>query len=163
MTHTQHWRRSIADRFWEKVDRSNPDGCWEWQASTNVDHGYGQFTWDGTVMRSHRVAYTISVGPIPKGKHVMHSCDNRKCCNPAHLSVGTHQDNMRDRTQKGRHGGKPMPGELNGSAKLTAEQVIEIRRLMDTGVPGTRIARDFGIDQTSASNIFRRKSWKHMP
>lgn len=114
-------------------------------------------------MRTHRIAYLLTYGSIPKGKHILHSCDNRKCCNPAHLSVGSQKDNMQDMLKKGRHGYIAHPGEANGSAKLTDELVIEIRRLMDMGVSGTRIAKDFGIDQTSASNIFRRKSWKHLP
>lgn len=95
--------RPLADRFWPKVRKS--DGCWEWTRATTT-HGYGKFSvatavWD----RAHRVAWKLTNGPIPDGMFVCHHCDNPLCVRPDHLFLGTHGDNMRDASTKGR-----MPG-----------------------------------------------------
>lgn len=97
----------IAARFWSKVDVARPrldkDPCWEWREGLDTK-GYGQFTpvSCASPLRAHRVAYELIKGPIPSGMQVLHSCDNTRCCNPNHLRVGTHQDNMRDMTERGR-------------------------------------------------------------
>lgn len=92
-------------RFWKKVDKRGDNDCWPWTAckATRFKGTYGHFRWcEGDRRLAHRVAYELSKGPIPKGMSVCHSCDNGLCCNPAHLWVGTHQDNMRDMARKGR-------------------------------------------------------------
>ncbi len=84
-------------------------GCWEWMLQKDRG-GYGRMKIQmGSRDRfrftsAHRYAYEIFVGPIPEQMHVLHRCDNRSCCNPAHLFIGTHQDNMRDMHAKGRNG-----------------------------------------------------------
>lgn len=92
----------VADRFWCKVRKS--DGCWEWTGSIG-SHGYGQIMDRGTPLTVHRVSYLLAHGEdsIADGLYVMHRCDNKKCVNPDHLSLGTHADNMADMTSKGRH------------------------------------------------------------
>lgn len=75
-------------------------GCWEWTGWRA--HGYGYFFHEGKDQRAHRVSYELFVGSIPDGLVVMHSCDNRPCVNPDHLSVGTQADNVRDMVAKGR-------------------------------------------------------------
>ena len=91
-------------RFWSKV--SLPDAprnenlCWNWKGSTAK--GYGQIKIRGDVLRCHRVAYEIENGPITDEQHVLHSCDNPLCVNPRHLRLGTHQDNMTDKKERGR-------------------------------------------------------------
>lgn len=78
-----------------------PDGCIVWTRS--VDRwGYGRITANGKQVGTHRVAYEIAYGPIPDGLLVRHSCDNPPCCNPAHLLLGTVQDNADDRVARGR-------------------------------------------------------------
>lgn len=89
---------SIARRFWQNVARS--DGCWEWTGLLNT-HGYGRF-WPGHHMVAHRYSWLLHHGHIPDGRVVMHSCDNRKCVSPYHLSLGTQRDNLLDAKRKGR-------------------------------------------------------------
>lgn len=94
--------------FWDRVDSSaGPNACWPWTGAINKG-GYGSYGADGNSARTaSRVAYELTNGPIPigPGYHgfvVMHSCDNRPCCNPKHLSLGTQADNNVDRDQKRR-------------------------------------------------------------
>ena len=79
-------------RFWEKVNKLGPNGCWEWLAS-KTKAGYGQFWLDGTMVYAHRVTYLAMVGPIPDGLQIDHLCRNRGCCNPAHLEPVTPKTN----------------------------------------------------------------------
>lgn len=87
--------KSLAERFWEKVEQRGPDECWPWTAS-RYRFGYGALRVDGRTLKSHRLAYKLTKGPIPPGLSVLHSCDNAPCCNPNHLRVGTKLDNARD-------------------------------------------------------------------
>ena len=79
-----------GDRLWSRVDTQGPDDCWEWQSYTNQD-GYGKAYGGGGSGAGkvfvHRVAYTLTHGPIPEGLTVDHTCHNRPCCNPAHLRL----------------------------------------------------------------------------
>ena len=78
-------------------------GCWIWTKATN-ERGYGVFKVFGTrrQIKAHRATYQEFVGAIPEGMDVLHRCDNPPCCNPEHLFLGTHADNMRDCARKGR-------------------------------------------------------------
>lgn len=96
-------------RFWSKVEKRAPGDCWPWTASKLSRTGYGQFTAvePGAVARqrhlyAHRVAWTLSHGPIPEGQSVLHSCDVPPCVNPAHLFLGTQRTNMEDAARKER-------------------------------------------------------------
>ncbi len=94
--------RPLAERFWEKVNVRTINECWEWNACT-YHHGYGKFSLTRChPVYAHRVAYELTYGSIPPGLLVCHTCDNRPCCNPSHLFVGTQKDNMQDCKRKGR-------------------------------------------------------------
>lgn len=86
-------------RFWSRIEKT--ESCWIWKGSTN-GRGYGHFRYDGKLRYTHRLAYTYCVGPIPGGLLVLHKCDNPPCCNPGHLFLGSHKDNIQDAIQKGR-------------------------------------------------------------
>lgn len=80
-------------RFWAKVNFGGQNGCWDW-ASSMYQSGYGRFMHGGKQFRAHRVAYEMNVGPAPIGFDVDHLCRNRRCVNPAHLELVTHQENV---------------------------------------------------------------------
>lgn len=94
---------TMRERFTAKVAAGAPDACWPWTAHV-ARHGYGSFNLNGRTLLPHRVAWELEHGPIPAGLLVMHICDNRICCNTAHMRLGTYIDNNRDRDAKGRNG-----------------------------------------------------------
>lgn len=113
----------------------------------------------GRYLRVHRVVYELFVSPIPAGQHVLHSCDNPPCCNPKHLSLGSHDDNMRDMAVRGRAKGRP--GIMHNCVKLTEDQVREIRsRWLVGGETQQAIADAYGVSQSHVSEIVSGKYWK---
>jgi hypothetical protein len=145
------------DRFWAKVERGAPAECWNWTAAKDW-RGYGRFgIWPGTVS-AHRVAFYLGNNSIDDDLVVMHACDNRACCNPAHLSQGTQKDNLRDMWKRGR--AYRAFGAGNGRTKLNEDIVREIRISLDGPRP---LARRYGVDPAVIRNIRNRKIWKHVP
>jgi hypothetical protein len=156
-------RRPLEDRLWEKIAVSEPEACWEWQGSRDSG-GYGHIVDDDWRLRkAHRVVASLSglhVGDLD----VCHACDNRRCCNPRHLFVGSHADNMRDRDRKGRTVLPPArPGSANSQARLTEQDVDEIRWLHASNHPRRWIATAFCVSPSAVSLIVRRKTWRHVP
>lgn len=152
-------RNPLIDRFWVKVKKGKPDECWAWLFGVD-NNGYGQFSVNGRPVKAHRVAWMIVNGEIKNGLHCLHKCDNPICVNPSHLFLGTHAENMKDMTEKGRNF---IPhGELCPLHKLTNEQVLEIRRLCKSGLTNKAIAKRFKIDKTHVYQIKAFRIWKHI-
>lgn len=152
---TQIIHQTLEKRFWDKIDKSaGTDGCWIWTASTSSD-GYGQFKVAGKVVRSHRLVFELVREQIPSDMHILHKCDVRKCCNPLHLFLGTHADNMNDKVAKGRQ----PKGEKVGGVKLTDNKVREILALASTALSQRKIAKRFGVGQSTISRILRSENW----
>lgn len=135
-------------------------GCIEWNGPKN-NRGYGRIGRD----YAHRLAYELHHGPIPAGMFVLHSCDNPSCCNPQHLRVGTHRDNMRDAVERDRvhrPGPAQVRGEANATAKLTEADVLAIRDDAQRGVTQRFLAARYGVTQGCISSITTRRTWRHV-
>lgn len=89
---------SAMERFWAKVDRDQ-SGCWLWTAGL-FEKGYGQFKVERKDWRAHRWAYSVMVEPIPEGMELDHLCNVRRCVNPCHLELVTHEENVRRRDER---------------------------------------------------------------
>ena len=152
------------ERFWNKVDKTN--SCWNWTGSVRSS-GYGSFMLKGVAEQAHRVAWTLCNGEIPNhnsyhGMCVCHSCDNRKCVNPEHLFLGTHQDNMDDKTAKGRCAiSSGRTGEKHSGSKLTDTEVRVIRAYYPS-LSQVDLARSFGVDRGTIGYITRHQTWQHI-
>ena len=146
------------NRFWDKVDKSGD--CWMWTGSLSRD-GYGHFRPGGIANpeRAQRVSWRMHYGVIPKGRQVLHSCDNPGCVNPAHLFLGTNLANVADRQRKGRQA----RGIMQGSAKLTDNDVRLIRKLGSLRLVTQRnIGIMFNVHKSQIHRIIKFKQWAHV-
>ena len=144
-------------RFWSKVRVTNNEySCWEWAGAIDGT-GYGQLRINKTSIRAHRQAWEIFNGPIPEGLFACHKCDNRKCCNPFHIFLGTNQQNIDDAKKKGR-----IPcGEAHHSAKLTLSIVRRVRSLYESGqYTQKQITIITGIPKSTVHQITSRQTWR---
>lgn len=147
----------LAERL-AKYRWKSPFGCWIW-IGCKTRKGYGNITVNGGYMAAHRLAWTLAKGPIPKGQFVLHRCDHRDCIRPSHLFLGTGRDNMADMTKKDRQA----KGERIARAKLTGQQVLEIRRRRAHGERTEDLAREFGMSFMGVYNAAVGLTWKHLP
>ncbi len=92
--------RQQLQAFWSKIDIRGKDDCWIWRGAIQ-SRGYGSFSIDGKTYNAHRISFMLNNGYMPR-LLVLHSCDNRKCVNPAHLREGTQLENVRDMVTRGR-------------------------------------------------------------
>lgn len=155
-----YYAKPLKARFEAIAGERPTTGCWVW-GGTKKTGGYGVMSHRGKHHSAHRLAYLIYKGVDPRDQHVCHTCDNPSCVNPAHLWLGTHQDNMADRKAKGR--GRTPQGVEHWKAKLTEAQVKAIRAEGARGLKSfTALAHEFGVSRTTISNIIRRKMWDHI-
>lgn len=157
--------------FWARVDKRSRNECWNWQGSCNST-GYGTVAWHGVVVQAHRVAWFLTHGGVALQtkfrqsgrakryrRFVLHQCDNRKCCNPAHLFLGSMRANQLDAYAKGR---KVQPqGANHANAKLSKVQATTIRKVYNAG--GTRqidLAVLYGVSQKVISLIVRGETYR---
>ena len=145
-------------RFWSKVTL-DPSGCWMWNAASDP-HRYGAFRVLGKNIKAHRYSWAEINGPVPKNKHILHKCDTPACCNPKHLFIGTHQDNMADMYKKNRR--KPAIGSKASKAKLTEAQIPTIRILYKQGISSRKLANQFNVSRTTILELVRGNTWTHI-
>lgn len=148
----------FLDKLLEYVEYDTNGGCWLWSGKTVKGEGYGNFLG----LLAHRVVYACTRGVLPDDRQVHHSCDVPTCVNPAHLWLGTHQENMLDASRKGRHwlqkNPKTFSGEKSATAKLTWAEVREIRARAGTAFH-REIAADYGVCRELVSQIIRGTVW----
>lgn len=161
-SHHEVWTRAQwVEAFNSRFVRSASE-CLEWTGNLN-ENGYGRFVFEGRQWFTHRLAYTLSVGPIPQGLFVCHRCDNPACGDPAHLFVGTSADNLADMRAKGR-GFVPPPakGSAHPKTALADQDVYGIRAAHAGGENQSAIARRLGIGRGVVANICQGKTWRHL-
>lgn len=147
----------IAVSFWSKVNVLRDNDCWLW-TGPDADNGYGRASISGRLYGAHRIAYALKVGNIGKFLCVLHRCDNRKCCNPRHLFLGTQKDNFHDAKQKGKISNKYSNSQKR---KLTKKNVGEIRVLCSMGdLTHREIAKMFGVCREQITKIKNFQQWR---
>lgn len=140
-----------------KTVENTETGCWEYQGEI-VHNGYGRIWSDGRNVKVHRLSFLKFKGGIPDNLMVCHHCDVRNCWNPDHLFLGSAKDNSDDKVSKGR--AVALRCEDAPSAKLSKEQVAQIRRLQAFGkVNARQIAVSFGVSPGAIHHVLNGSTW----
>jgi hypothetical protein len=142
----------IEEAFDNRVVKTN--GCWIWIGAIN-SKGYGVFRKE----RAHRISYRLNVSEIKPSDVVCHKCDNPRCVNPNHLFVGTQADNVHDMDSKNRRKTKTMHGIEHPKAKLTDDDIREIR---SSKLSRKELEIKFNVSKTLIARILRKEVWKHV-
>lgn len=157
----KHLSYTQLQSFWAKVDKTCPNGCWNWTASKLLD-GYAQFEIGSRKHKTHqrvlahRLSYEMAKGAIPSHLELDHLCRNRACTNPDHLEPVTTQENIRRSSVLGQTWTQ---GEKHGLAKLSNAQAAAIR---DAEGTQAAIAKAYGVSRSTVSNIKTGRNWKHI-
>ena len=147
---------TMEERIWMHLRDAGPSGCLVWTGQ--LDHsGYGAIANSRRSGKVHRLMLALCIGrELSSGEMAIHSCDNRACCNPDHLRVGSAADNAADMANRGRS----LRGERSTSARLTAADVLAIRAA--SGVSYAELARTYGVDDSTVAAAAKRRTWKHL-
>jgi hypothetical protein len=157
---------NTPETLWSKVDKRNEDECWEWKGYKNAQ-GYGRTWIDDKGYYAHRVIFNLAYPNTitlnaPKSTDdygfLLHTCDNPSCCNPKHLFVGSHWDNMADKASKGRC--PDFSGGKGPRCKLSMSQAREIRQKRQTGISAKELAKIYQISLASIKTLLRGDSYK---
>ncbi len=140
---------NVEERFWVKVDKNGPEGCWVWTKATN-DLGYGWFSFNRQPHLAHRIAWMLTHGEMPNGL-VLHSCDNPPCVNPNHLRVGTDQDNSDDKVARNRCA----KGLSHPKFISTDELARQVKSLDKQNLSSRKIATILDVSPSTVSRILR--------
>ena len=153
--------------FYPSVAVRGTRDCWEWTGK-KTKAGYGQFWIYPKYYYAHRMSWTLENGVIPPNMLICHKCDNPGCVNPKHLFLGTYADNANDAKNKGRTRNRPHYGITHKLAKLTEDDVREIRRLYrpsprkPSPFGGTGLAKRYGVANSLIHRIVKLQSWPHV-
>jgi hypothetical protein len=134
----------------------NENGCHVCTSHKLTKAGYAMYSINGKEIYMHRYIYKQKYGKIPVGMEICHKCDNPACINENHLFLGTHLDNMKDRTLKGRD----TIGEKNGCSKLTEKEVKQIKSL--NYMQQNKLSEIFNVSQPTISAILNNRRWAHI-
>lgn len=145
------------ERFFSFFDKTV--GCWIWKGGL-PDDGYPRIAINNKSVLGHVLSYVLHKGVIPEGLHVCHECDNPSCVNPDHLWLGTHSQNMEDRGNKGRWKHNGRFGTNINSAKITANDAIEIRKCVELGASQTEMSKRFKLSKSAINSLIKGKTWK---
>jgi predicted XRE-type DNA-binding protein len=143
--------------FWDYVDKQF-NSCWPWTGETDAN-GFGTFRFRGKTTFVQKVAYMLHTrSKVPAGLYVCQRCENKLCCNPNHLFIGTYLESGLVYARKGRH---LSDKNLHGNAQLRAQDVKDIRRMYATGAYSqAKLARQFNVCRQHVSDIIRMRRWK---
>lgn len=158
-----------AETFWNKVKRGRPDECWEWQGYLNrgkrsYENCYGRVDIFGKQgIYVHRIAYYLanpnSIDLVRgDGLFVLHKCDNAKCCNPSHLFLGTHQENMDDKVKKGRQ--IHYRSTESPRAKFSEKDVRDIRSMRANGISVMKIKTKYKVSKSAITHLLTGRTYK---
>lgn len=152
----------IENKLWDKIKIGKDNECWECTANPDR-HGYGRIADKGKKIFAHRIAYKLYYGILPDDKDVLHKCDNPPCCNPKHLFLGTHKDNMRECAERGRSKNPVFHYEDHPLAKLDWEKVKDIRSNY-RGLSGEQkyYSNKYGVTTAAIRNVLTEKTWKQI-
>lgn len=143
--------------FLKKINKTAT--CWMWKGAVYAKTGYGHFNTNKKDFTTHRFSWLIHKGDIPEGLLVLHICDVRACCNPEHLYIGNHKDNVRDAVERKRL--RPPKWEKHRDAKLNRISVIAIRDLYKSGQWSyARLGEKFGVSKSCIDGVVSGRHWK---
>ena len=149
--------KSIRQRILESSTLNLVSGCWEWDKTIGRG-GYGKIQINKAQVTASRASYEEFIGPIPDGMLVCHKCDNRRCCNPEHLFLGTHQDNADDMLSKSRS----MHGSWHYKATIDESQAVAVFEMIKSGATNSEIQGELGVGKNVIQSIKAGFSWNHV-
>jgi hypothetical protein len=151
----------------DRINKNLPDildknHCLIWSGAKDKK-GYGIISHNKKTFKVHRLMYEIYYSKSLKELHCLHTCDNPSCVNPLHLFAGTNLDNVKDKINKKRCYTGYQKGESNGASKLKDIDVIEIRKLYNTGEYNTiKLGEIYKVHRSTISHIVNDKTYKHL-
>lgn len=160
---------NTVEAVWRKIERRGPDECWPWIGGNQSDAGYGRLDIERVEgVYAHRAAYlSAHPGSIPlrndqeRGRCVLHRCDNPSCCNPRHLFIGSHLENMQDKASKGRT--PDFRGARGPRAKFTADEVFFVRLQKKAGATKKALAMLHEVSEATISGMLYGRHYRDVP
>lgn len=149
------WKTKYPDlktALLSNIEIDTDTGCWNWQKSLVQNKGYGRLTFKKKQYHVHRLSYELFKGEIKDGLFVCHKCNNPQCCNPDHLYLGTHYDNMQDRKKSGGYDNNP-------KEKLNPAICKGIRELNKLGKSVTEISEITGFGKSTINRVLRNERY----